>query len=44
MIEVKFSDDLDMYVLVADGTIMMKNKKRSVLLKKYAKYLQSQGE
>ena len=44
MIEIKFSDELGMFVLIDDGKVMMKNKLRSTLLKKYAKYLQGQGQ
>jgi len=44
VIEVKFSEELKMYVLSVDGVETMKNKLKSTLLKKYAKYLQGQGQ
>ncbi len=44
MIEIKMDEELKMYVLAVDGKPMMKNKKQSVLLKKYSRFLQSQGE
>ena len=44
MIEIRFSDELGMYVLLVDGEPTMKNKLKSTLLKKYAKYLQGQGQ
>ena len=43
MIQIRFDDDLNMYVLIVGGEMMMKNKKQSVLLKKYGLYLQGQG-
>lgn len=41
---IKYDDYLGMYVLYLDGNGIMKNKKRSILATKLAKWLKSQGQ
>ena len=42
-IEVKYSDELKMYVVYFDGTMFMKNKKESTLYRKLSDWLRSQN-
>ena len=43
MIEIRFSDELKMYVMFMDGKPAMKNKLESTLYVKVGKWLKSQG-
>jgi len=41
-IRIKYDESLQMYVAYVDRELMMKNKKQSMLMKKLARWLQSQ--
>jgi len=43
MIEVKYNEDLEMYVVYLDGVAMMKNKLESKLYRKLSDWLKSQN-